>query len=73
MSFFWLSLVFLNTQCLPEMFMQLIVISDYTSGLTLDYYDNIIYIIDKKDTLVHKVSSSYFLNCCNFIQQYMMP
>lgn len=48
MSFFWLSLVFLNTQCLPEMFMQLIVISDYTSGLTLDYYDNIIYINDKK-------------------------
>lgn len=28
--------------------MQLIVISDYTSGLTLDYYDNIIYINDKK-------------------------
>lgn len=53
--------------------MQLIVISDYTSGLTLDYYDNIIYINDKKYTLVHKVSSSYFLNCCNFIQQYMMP
>lgn len=65
--------MFLNTQCLHETFGYLIAISGSASGLTQYYYDNIIDFIDKNDTLVHKVSSSCFLHCCNFIQQCMMP
>jgi len=53
------------------MFVQFIAVS--IGSLSLYHCDRIIYIFDKNDIFLHQISFSHFLNCCDFMQQCVMP